>query len=161
MKINVALIKSAFYFLEDLVLTKNNSTEVDLSDRADGFIQGLVSSILGGIVEADIQAEDLLRFVKDPLTRVGLQKQYGFVQDVMKVVEFVEEVVAEVLDVEYEEDEKEEVQVDIAGILDGSVKQVLEKIRSAKLSEVDTETVLELEKANKNRATIIAALTEV
>ena len=158
MKINVALIKSAFYFLEDLVLTKNNSTEVDLSDRPDGFIQGLVSSIIGGIVEADIQAEDLLRFVKDPLTRVGLQKQYGFIQDVMKVVE---EVVAEVLDVEYEEDEKEEVQVDIAGILDGSVKQVLEKIRSAKLSEVDTETVLELEKANKNRATIIAALTEV
>lgn len=173
MLINIKLIRAAFFFLEDLVLTKGSDpTQVDISTKTDSFISVLVNSLVSGVIEADIEASDLVRFIKDLPTRIGLQKAYGLEVDELVVVhkvqeEAIEEAVeiAEVSVAEDEigvvEDEEEKSERVLEDILLGSNKQVLSKIKDAALSEDEAKTLIALEKDNKNRAIIIAAINEV
>jgi hypothetical protein len=174
MKITVQLTRSTFYFLEDVSLTKGGITQVDMDNRSDSFISSLVASIKGGILEADIGVEDLICMVKDNYTRLGLKIRYGLDAD-EKDLAIKEEAEAVVISVDEKIDEVDEVdeavseevepeapaEVDLQKILAGSAKNVLASIKNDGLTDEQLESMLELEKANKGRAMIIAALTEV
>lgn len=171
MKITVQLIRSTFYFLEDISLTKGGITQVDMDNRSDSFISSLVASIKGGILEADIGVEDLICMVKDNYTRLGLKVRYGLEADEKDLV-IKEEAEAVIISVDEKTDEVDEavneeaeqeapVEVDLQKILAGSAKNVLASIKNDGLTDEQLESMLELEKANKGRAMIIAALTEV
>lgn len=167
MKITVQLTRSTFYFLEDVSLTKGGITQVDMDNRSDGFISSLVASIKGGILEADIGVEDLICMVKDNYTRLGLKVRYGLDTD-EKDLAIKEEAEAVIISIDEadetvgEEAEQEApVEVDLQKILAGSAKNVLASIKNDGLTDEQLESMLELEKANKGRAMIIAALTEV
>lgn len=171
MKITVQLTRSTFYFLEDVSLTKGGITQVDMDNRSDSFISSLVASIKGGILEADIGVEDLICMVKDNYTRLGLKIRYGLDADekdltikeeAEAVVISVDEKINEVDEAVSEEAEPEApAEVDLQKILAGSAKNVLASIKNDGLTNEQLESMLELEKANKGRAMIIAALTEV
>lgn len=171
MKITVQLTRSTFYFLEDVSLTKGGITQVDMDNRSDSFISSLVASIKGGILEADIGVEDLICMVKDNYTRLGLKVRYGLDAD-EKDLTIKEEAEAVVISVDEKIDEVDEAvseetepetpaEVDLQKILAGSAKNVLASIKNDGLTDEQLESMLELEKANKGRAMIIAALTEV
>lgn len=171
MKITVQLTRSTFYFLEDVSLTKGGITQVDMDNRSDSFISSLVASIKGGILEADIGVEDLICMVKDNYTRLGLKVRYGLEADEKDLV-IKEEAEAVIISVDEKTDEIDEavneeaeqeapVEVDLQKILAGSAKNVLASIKNDGLTDEQLESMLELEKANKGRAMIIAALTEV
>jgi len=171
MKITVQLTRSTFYFLEDVSLTKGGITQVDMDNRSDSFISSLVASIKGGILEADIGVEDLICMVKDNYTRLGLKIRYGLDAD-EKDLAIKEEAEAVVISVDEKIDEVDEAvseevepeapaEVDLQKILAGSAKNVLASIKNDGLTDEQLESMLELEKANKGRAMIIAALTEV
>lgn len=167
MKITVQLTRSTFYFLEDVSLTKGGITQVDMDNRSDSFISSLVASIKGGILEADIGVEDLICMVKDNYTRLGLKVRYGLDAD-EKDLAIKEEAEAVIISIDEadetvgEEAEQEApVEVDLQKILAGSAKNVLASIKNDGLTDEQLESMLELEKANKGRAMIIAALTEV
>lgn len=167
MKITVQLTRSTFYFLEDVSLTKGGITQVDMDNRSDSFISSLVASIKGGILEADIGVEDLICMVKDNYTRLGLKVRYGLDAD-EKDLAIKEEAEAVIISIDEadetvgEEAEQEApVKVDLQKILAGSAKNVLASIKNDGLTDEQLESMLELEKANKGRAMIIAALTEV
>ena len=167
MKITVQLTRSTFYFLEDVSLTKGGITQIDMDNRSDSFISSLVASIKGGILEADIGVEDLICMVKDNYTRLGLKVRYGLDAD-EKDLAIKEEAEAVIISIDEadetvgEEAEQEApVEVDLQKILAGSAKNVLASIKNDGLTDEQLESMLELEKANKGRAMIIAALTEV
>lgn len=171
MKITVQLTRSTFYFLEDISLTKGGITQIDMDNRSDSFISSLVASIKGGILEADIGVEDLICMVKDNYTRLGLKVRYGLDADEKDLV-IKEEAEAVIISVDEKTDEVDEavseeaepeapVEVDLQKILAGSAKNVLASIKNDGLTDEQLESMLELEKANKGRAMIIAALTEV
>ncbi len=171
MKITVQLTRSTFYFLEDISLTKGGITQIDMDNRSDSFISSLVASIKGGILEADIGVEDLICMVKDNYTRLGLKVRYGLEADEKDLV-IKEEAEAVIISVDEKTDEIDEavneeaeqeapVEVDLQKILAGSAKNVLASIKNDGLTDEQLESMLELEKANKGRAMIIAALTEV
>lgn len=168
MIINLKLVRSNFYFLDDLTLVKNaDPVPIDLLSKPDSFIQAIFLSLRSGIIDADIEAIDLVRFIKDIPTRISLQRSYGFeidsVEVVQKTVEDIEPEVAveDVIVNSGNEDEKEESERVLDDILTGSNKQVLTKIKDANLSEDEKVALVKLEQDNKNRAIIIAAINEV
>ena len=168
MKITVQLTRSTFYFLEDIALSKGGITTVEIDNRSDSFLSSLIASIHGGILEADIGIEDLISMIKDNYTRLGLKVRYGFDAD-EKDLRIKEEAEAVIVSVEEapESDEADESpapeasEVDLEKILSGSAKSVLAAIKNDGLTDEQLGSMLELEKANKGRAMIIAALTEV
>lgn len=170
MIINLKLVRSNFYFLDDLTLVKNaDPVPIDLLSKPDSFIQAIFLSLRSGIIDADIEAIDLVRFIKDIPTRISLQRSYGFEVDSIEVVqktvaEVEPEVAVEDVAVDSgDEDEKEESESKrvLEDILTGSNKQVLTKIKDANLSEDEKVALVKLEQDNKNRAIIIAAINEV
>ena len=142
MIIDVNLLRSTFYFLEDLTLTKNSGPQsVDISSKNDAFIRALALGIKAGTLESNIELEDLAKYVKDIPTRVGLQRVLGLIED--KVIEVVAEVIVDTIEdiAEAASDVAETVsdffgeeEVDIQELLSGTNKQVLSKIKDATLT---------------------------
>ncbi len=169
MIINLKLVRSNFYFLDDLTLVKNaDPVPIDLLSKPDSFIQAIFLSLRSGIIDADIEAIDLVRFIKDIPTRISLQRSYGFEVDSIEVVQktvvevepevTVEDVIVDTGDENIEEGKREGL---LGDILTGTNKQVLTKIKDANLSEDEKVALVKLEQDNKNRAIIIAAINEV
>lgn len=169
MIINLKLVRSNFYFLDDLTLVKNaDPVPIDLLSKPDSFIQAIFLSLRSGIIDADIEAIDLVRFIKDIPTRISLQRSYGFEVDSIEVVQktvvevepevTVEDVIVDTGDENKEEGKREGL---LGDILTGTNKQVLTKIKDANLSEDEKVALVKLEQDNKNRAIIIAAINEV
>lgn len=169
MIINLKLVRSNFYFLDDLTLVKNaDPVPIDLLSKPDSFIQAIFLSLRSGIIDADIEAIDLVRFIKDIPTRISLQRSYGFEVDSIEVVQktvvevepevTVEDVIVDTGDENEEEGKREGL---LGDILTGTNKQVLTKIKDANLSEDEKVALVKLEQDNKNRAIIIAAINEV
>ncbi len=169
MIINLKLVRSNFYFLDDLTLVKNaDPVPIDLLSKPDSFIQAIFLSLRSGIIDADIEAIDLVRFIKDIPTRISLQRSYGFEVDSIEVVQktvvevepevTVEDVIVDTGDKNEEEGKREGL---LGDILTGTNKQVLTKIKDANLSEDEKVALVKLEQDNKNRAIIIAAINEV
>lgn len=172
MIINVKLIRSTFFFLDDLTLRKGEDpTAIDISQRSDGFIKSILLAIKGDIIEADIDLQDLVKFIKDIPTRIESQRFLGVPEDIIEVKAYVEveaEDVAESIEpvettVEDEGNSNEEGQEDqgmLIDILDGNVKQVVAKIRQSNLSDEQKIELISIEEAGKNRSIVIAAINE-
>lgn len=169
MIIDVNLLRSTFYFLEDLTLTKNSGPQsVDISSKNDAFIRALALGIKAGTLESNIELEDLAKYVKDIPTRVGLQRVLGLIED--KVIEVVAEVIVDAIEdiaeaasdvAETVSDFFEEEEVDIQELLSGTNKQVLSKIKDATLTPEQIKELENTESQNKNRAIILAAIKEL
>ncbi len=169
MIIDVNLLRSTFYFLEDLTLTKNSGPQsVDISSKNDAFIRALALGIKAGTLESNIELEDLAKYVKDIPTRVGLQRVLGLIED--KVIEVVAEVIVDTIEdiAEAASDVAETVsdffgeeEVDIQELLSGTNKQVLSKIKDATLTPEQIKELENTESQNKNRAIILAAIKEL
>lgn len=171
MIINVKLIRSTFFFLDEVTLKKGEDpTELDISQRSDGFIKSILLALKSGILEADIEMEDLIRFIKDIPTRIEAQRFLGIPEDIIEVKAHVEvdaedavEAVEPVEDVvedkgtDNEEGQKEGV---LSDHLEGNVKQVVAKLRQAKLSDEQKIELISIEEAGKNRSIVIAAINE-
>lgn len=169
MIIDVNLLRSTFYFLEDLTLTKNSGPQsVDISSKNDAFIRALALGIKAGTLESNIELEDLAKYVKDIPTRVGLQRVLGLIED--KVIEVVAEVIVDTIEdiAEAASDVAETVsdffgeeEVDIQELLSGTNKQVLSKIKDVTLTPEQIKELENTESQNKNRAIILAAIKEL
>jgi hypothetical protein len=168
MIISINLIRTTFFFIEDVTLIKGTGpVDIDISTRSDVFINAICAALRSNIVEANIEIQDLVRCIKDIPFRVSCQRNFGLTPDTISVVEVEAEVeaepeiVEEIKEVVIEnlQDEKEEKGL-LIDLLDGTIKQVTAKIRTAELSDEQRLELIELEEANKNRAIVIAAINE-
>lgn len=164
MIISINLIRTTFFFIEDVTLIKGTGpVDIDISTRSDVFINAICAALRSNIVEANIEIQDLVRCIKDIPFRVSCQRNFGLTPDAISVVEVEAEpeIVEEIKEVVIEDlqDEKEEKGL-LIDLLDGTIKQVTAKIRTAELSDEQRLELIELEEANKNRAIVIAAINE-
>lgn len=172
MIISINLIRTTFFFIEDVTLIKGTGpVDIDISTRSDVFINAICAALRSNIVEANIEIQDLVRCIKDISFRVSCQRNFGLTPDTITVVEAEVEVEVEVeaepeiveeikeVVIENLQDEKEEKGL-LIDLLDGTIKQVTAKIRTAELSDEQRLELIELEEANKNRAIVIAAINE-
>lgn len=167
MIISINLIRTTFFFIEDVTLIKGaGPVDIDISTRSDMFINAICAALRSNIVEANIEIQDLVRCIKDISFRVSCQRNFGLTPDTITVVEAeveVEaepEIVEEIKEVVIEDSQNEEEKGLLIDILDGTIKQVTAKIRTAELSDEQRLELIELEEANKNRAIVIAAINE-
>lgn len=167
MIISINLIRTTFFFIEDVTLIKGaGPVDIDISTRSDMFINAICAALRSNIVEANIEIQDLVRCIKDISFRVSCQRNFGLTPDTITVVEAeveVEaepEIVEEIKEVVIEDSQNEEEKGLLIDLLDGTIKQVTAKIRTAELSDEQRLELIELEEANKNRAIVIAAINE-
>lgn len=168
MIISINLIRTTFFFIEDVTLIKGaGPVDIDISTRSDMFINAICAALRSNIVEANIEIQDLVRCIKDISFRVSCQRNFGLTPDTITVVEAeveVEaepEIVEEIKEVVIEDSQNEEEEKGLLiDLLDGTIKQVTAKIRTAELSDEQRLELIELEEANKNRAIVIAAINE-
>ncbi len=170
MIISINLIRTTFFFIEDVTLIKGaGPVDIDISTRSDMFINAICAALRSNIVEANIEIQDLVRCIKDISFRVSCQRNFGLTPDTITVVEAeveveVEaepEIVEETKEVVIEDSQNEEEEKGLLiDLLDGTIKQVTAKIRTAELSDEQRLELIELEEANKNRAIVIAAINE-
>ena len=171
MIINVKLIRSTFFFLDEITLKKGEDpTAIDISQRSDGFIKSILLALRADILEADIELQDLVKFIKDIPTRVEAQRYLGIPEDIIEVKAYVEveaEDVVEALEPAEDvvvnkgtDDEKGQEEGLLGDVLEGNVKQVVAKIRQAKLSDEQKIELISIEEAGKNRSIVIAAINE-
>lgn len=168
MIINLKLLRSAFFFLGDLCLTKNGNMEsVNLDDKEDSFKKSLALSIHSGVLESDLSIAEIASSIKDLPVRIDLQRALGLPEDVIEVVAKTEEVKTENIPSEdksaQEDIVKEDKTEDDKGIdvlLSGSVKQVLAKLKEANLSDEEKLELMSIEESGKNRSIVIAAINE-
>lgn len=164
MIISINLIRTTFFFIEDVTLIKGTGpVDIDISTRSDVFINAICAALRSNIVEANIEIQDLVRCIKDIPFRVSCQRNFGLTPDTISVVEVEAEpeIVEEAKEVVIKDsqNEKEEKGL-LIDLLDGTIKQVTAKIRTAELSDEQRLELIELEEANKNRAIVIAAINE-
>ncbi len=171
MIINVKLIRSTFFFLDEITLRKGGDpTAIDISQRSDGFIKSILLALRADILEADIELQDLVKFIKDIPTRIEAQRFLGIPEDIIEVKAYVEVEAEDVVEaveptenaVEDKGDSDEEGQKEgvLDDLLEGNVKQVVAKIRQAKLSDEQKIELISIEEAGKNRSIVIAAINE-
>ena len=66
MIINLQLLRSAFFFLGELCLSKNGDpVDVDISNKDDGFIKSIALSIRSGVLNTDADISDIVKHIKD------------------------------------------------------------------------------------------------
>ncbi len=158
MIINLQLLRSAFFFLGDLCLSKNGDpVDVDISNKDDGFIKSIALSVRSGVLDTDANISDIVKHIKDLPSRIELQRILGLAEDVIEVVADSVEVVVDLFDGDEEEKQQEK---DISSLLSGPVKQVVLKIKEANLGDEEKIELISIEEANKNRSIVIAAINE-
>lgn len=163
MIINLQLLRSAFFFLGELCLSKNGDpVDVDISNKDDGFIKSIALSIRSGVLNTDADISDIVKHIKDLPSRIELQRILGLAEDVIEVVADSAEVISDLFDGDEEAETEEEKQQekDISSLLSGSIKQVVLKIKEANLSDEEKIELISIEEANKNRSIVIAAINE-
>lgn len=158
MIINLQLLRSAFFFLGELCLSKNGDpVDVDISNKDDGFIKSIALSIRSGVLNTDADISDIVKHIKDLPSRIELQRILGLAEDVIEVVADSVEVISDLFDGDEEEEQQEK---DISSLLSGPIKQVVLKIKEANLSDEEKIELISIEEANKNRSIVIAAINE-
>lgn len=158
MIINLQLLRSAFFFLGELCLSKNGDpVDVDISNKDDGFIKSIALSIRSGVLNTDADISDIVKNIKDLPSRIELQRILGLAEDVIEVVADSVEVISDLFDGDEEEEQQEK---DISSLLSGPIKQVVLKIKEANLSDEEKIELISIEEANKNRSIVIAAINE-
>jgi|GEM_PF-4119557 len=161
MIINLQLLRSAFFFLGDLCLSKNGDpVDIDISNKDDGFIKSIALSIRSGVLDTDTDISDIVKNIKDLPSRIELQRILGLAEDIIEVVADSAEVIVDLLDGDEEAEEDKQEEKDISSLLSGSVKQVVLKIKEANLSDEEKIELISIEEANKNRSIVIAAINE-
>ena len=163
MIINLQLLRSAFFFLGELCLSKNGDpVDIDISNKDDGFIKSIALSIRSGVLNTDADISDVVKNIKDLPSRIELQRILGLAEDVIEVVADSVEVISDLFDGDEETEAKEEKQQekDISSLLSGPIKQVVLKIKEANLSDEEKIELISIEEANKNRSIVIAAINE-
>lgn len=163
MIINLQLLRSAFFFLGELCLSKNGDpVDVDISNKDDGFIKSIALSIRSGVLNTDADISDIVKHIKDLPSRIELQRILGLAEDVIEVVADSVEVISDLFDGDEETEAEEEKQQekDISSLLSGPIKQVVLKIKEANLSDEEKIELISIEEANKNRSIVIAAINE-
>ena len=159
MIINLQLLRSAFFFLGELCLSKNGDpVDVDISNKDDGFIKSIALSIRSGVLDTDADISDIVKNIKDLPSRIELQRILGLAEDIIEVVADSVEVIVDLFDGDEEEEKQQE--KDISSLLSGPVKQVVLKIKEANLSDEEKIELISIEEANKNRSIVIAAINE-
>ena len=159
MIINLQLLRSAFFFLGELCLSKNGDpVDVDISNKDDGFIKSIALSIRSGVLNTDADISDIVKHIKDLPSRIELQRILGLAEDVIEVIADSVEVIVDLFDGDKEEEKQQE--KDISSLLSGPVKQVVLKIKEANLSDEEKIELISIEEANKNRSIVIAAINE-
>lgn len=158
MIINLQLLRSAFFFLGELCLSKNGDpVDIDISNKDDGFIKSIALSIRSGVLNTDADISDIVKHIKDLPSRIELQRILGLTEDVIEVVADSVEVISDLFDGDEEEKQQEK---DISSLLSGPIKQVVLKIKEANLSDEEKIELISIEEANKNRSIVIAAINE-
>ncbi len=167
MIINLQLLRSAFFFLGELCLSKNGDpVDVDISNKDDGFIKSIALSIRSGVLNTDADISDIVKHIKDLPSRIELQRILGLTEDVIEVVADSVEVISDLFDgdegteTETETEEEKQQEKDISSLLSGPIKQVVLKIKEANLSDEEKIELISIEEANKNRSIVIAAINE-
>ena len=161
MIINLQLLRSAFFFLGELCLSKNGDpVDVDISNKDDGFIKSIALSIRSGVLNTDADISDIVKHIKDLPSRIELQRILGLAEDVIEVVADSVEVIADLFDGDEETEEEKQQEKDISSLLSGPIKQVVLKIKEANLSDEEKIELISIEEANKNRSIVIAAINE-
>lgn len=165
MIINLQLLRSAFFFLGELCLSKNGDpVDVDISNKDDGFIKSIALSIRSGVLNTDADISDIVKHIKDLPSRIELQRILGLAEDVIEVVADSVEVISDLFDgdeeTETETEEEKQQEKDISSLLSGPIKQVVLKIKEANLSDEEKIELISIEEANKNRSIVIAAINE-
>lgn len=165
MIINLQLLRSAFFFLGELCLSKNGDpVDVDISNKDDGFIKSIALSIRSGVLDTDADISDIVKHIKDLPSRIELQRILGLAEDVIEVVADSVEVISDLFDgdkeTETEAEEEKQQEKDISSLLSGPIKQVVLKIKEANLSDEEKIELISIEEANKNRSIVIAAINE-
>ncbi|WP_288983402.1 hypothetical protein [uncultured Flavobacterium sp.] len=165
MIINLQLLRSAFFFLGELCLSKNGDpVDVDISNKDDGFIKSIALSIRSGVLNTDADISDIVKNIKDLPSRIELQRILGLAEDVIEVVADSVEVISDLFDgdeeTETETEEEKQQEKDISSLLSGPIKQVVLKIKEANLSDEEKIELISIEEANKNRSIVIAAINE-
>ena len=162
MIINLQLLRSAFFFLGELCLSKNGDpVDVDISNKDDGFIKSIALSIRSGVLNTDADISDIVKHIKDLPSRIELQRILGLAEDVIEVVADSVEAVSDLFDGDEEtETEEKQQEKDISSLLSGPIKQVVLKIKEANLSDEEKIELISIEEANKNRSIVIAAINE-
>lgn len=167
MIINLQLLRSAFFFLGELCLSKNGDpVDVDISNKDDGFIKSIALSIRSGVLNTDADISDIVKHIKDLPSRIELQRAIGLPEDVIEVVADSVEVISDLFDgdeeteTETETEEEKQQEKDISSLLSGPIKQVVLKIKEANLSDEEKIELISIEEANKNRSIVIAAINE-
>lgn len=163
MIINLQLLRSAFFFLGELCLSKNGDpVDIDISNKDDGFIKSIALSIRSGVLNTDADISDIVKHIKDLPSRIELQRILGLAEDVIEVVADSVEVISDLFDGDEETETEEEKQQekDISSLLSGPIKQVVLKIKEANLSDEEKIELISIEEANKNRSIVIAAINE-
>ena len=165
MIINLQLLRSAFFFLGELCLSKNGDpVDIDISNKDDGFIKSIALSIRSGVLNTDADISDIVKNIKDLPSRIELQRILGLAEDVIEVVADSVEVISDLFDgdeeTETETEEEKQQEKDISSLLSGPIKQVVLKIKEANLSDEEKIELISIEEANKNRSIVIAAINE-
>lgn len=165
MIINLQLLRSAFFFLGELCLSKNGDpVDIDISNKDDGFIKSIALSIRSGVLNTDADISDIVKHIKDLPSRIELQRILGLAEDVIEVVADSVEVISDLFDgdeeTETETEEEKQQEKDISSLLSGPIKQVVLKIKEANLSDEEKIELISIEEANKNRSIVIAAINE-
>ena len=167
MIINLQLLRSAFFFLGELCLSKNGDpVDVDISNKDDGFIKSIALSIRSGVLNTDADISDIVKHIKDLPSRIELQRILGLAEDVIEVVADSVEVISDLFDgdeeteTETETEEEKQQEKDISSLLSGPIKQIVLKIKEANLSDEEKIELISIEEANKNRSIVIAAINE-
>lgn len=165
MIINLKLLRSAFFFLGDLCLTKNGNMEsVNLDDKEDSFKKSLALSIHSGVLESDVGISDIVNSIKDLPTRIDLQRAIRLPEDVIEIVVDTKEVKIESTVEESKHTEEiistSDDNKNLEDLLTGSVKQVVAKIKEANLGDEEKLELMSIEESGKNRSIVIAAINE-
>ena len=168
MVINLKTIRSAFYFLGHIALTKSGgTTQVDLLSCEDSILLGIACALKNGELQSDVDAISIGAFIKDIKIKTMFNKVFNISEKLVETAVVVEEVITEVISPAVEEvittEEQEEAGYfdSLKELLNGNVKVVVENLSNAALSDEDKIALLDFEQQDKNRKAVITAISEL
>ncbi len=168
MVINLKTIRSAFYFLGNVALTKSSgATQVDLLSCEDSTLLGIACAIKNSELQSDVDAISIGAFIKDIKIKTMFNKVFNISEKLVETAVVVEEVITEVISPAVEEvittEEQEETEYfdSLKELLNGNVKVVVENLSNAALSDEDKIALLDFEQQDKNRKAVITAISEL
>lgn len=180
MEITISSPVNAFFFVQDISLTKNGpSVTVDLGKVDDGVKVSICRAIAYGAIESSATAQDLVDSIADPEMRRAMDIEIN--DSNPGAIYSTEDAVTEIIEVETEPEQSDSVaETDIPDdspetqateepvdatatlsksvlktLLKGNAKDVADRLKSAVLSEEDKLALVDIENGDKKRVTVV------